>query len=131
MHRIGKDRTERLEIVPAQLRIIINRTPEVCFLPVCRRRDPRVGIGDRINAILQDSLLRRMREPLQRGPAPTGPGPAVSCGDRSGFGQHRNPEEAVAPYRPPAQPLPSPNQIAHCLKRRVRNPHRYQFPGAR
>jgi hypothetical protein len=40
MHKIGEDRTERLDIVPAQLRVIVTVRPEVCLPRLHRRRDP-------------------------------------------------------------------------------------------
>lgn len=39
----------------------------------CQPFDPRLGIGDRVDIVLQDDLLRRLCEVDQREPAPVQP----------------------------------------------------------
>jgi transposase len=40
MHKIGEDRSERLDIVPAQLRVIVTVRPKYACRDLHRRRDP-------------------------------------------------------------------------------------------
>ena len=46
MIRIGEDRTERLDIVPAQLRVIVTVRPKYACRTCGGRRDPGAGAGD-------------------------------------------------------------------------------------
>jgi hypothetical protein len=86
------------------------------------------GIRDGVNVILKGDLLRQMREPHQRQPAPVCTGPALLAGIVPAMPQqkalHVLARLACHAHRRGTRP----DQIAHRLVRCIRNPHHRQFP---
>ncbi|WCR18734.1 transposase [Paracoccus alcaliphilus] len=97
--------------------------------------DPRLGIGNRVDIVLQDDLLRRIREAHQREPPPIGPGPAFLPRIDLAVAQQKALQVLARLARHPHRRCPRPDQIAHRLMRHIRkqtavsSPDRCSFAG--
>ena len=83
MHRIGEDRSERLDIVPAQLRVIVTVRPKyACRMDLHRRRDAGPGTltSDRGRAANRRCYRSCPDQQICRSPATVSPEPDPGAG---------------------------------------------------
>lgn len=95
----------------------------------CQTLDPRLAIGDSINVVLKDDLLRRMHEPHHRRQAPVCTGPTLLVGMDPAMPQQNALQVLTHLARHAHRRNPRPGQIAHHLMRGIRSPDQSQFAG--